>query len=151
MPRPPFGGGAAHNRGVILDAAEEAGVQRLFSMFPNGWPGRGILLLRLVLGSVLVEQGLSGVHSAPFLTAVAVQLAAALAGIFLAVGLWTPAAGFVVLACEFWMATTASADLQQRAVLGGIAAALAMLGPGAVSLDNLLFGRKRVHVRDASR
>jgi putative oxidoreductase len=124
-------------------------VQRLFSMFPNGWPGRGLLLLRLVLGSVLMEQGLSGVHSAPFLT-VAVQLAAALAGIFLALGLWTPAAGVVVLACEFWMAITTSADLQQRALLSSIAAALAMLGPGAVSLDNLLFGRKRMHVRSAS-
>ncbi len=125
-------------------------MQRLFSMFPSGWPGRGLLLLRLVLGSVLMEQGLSGVHSAPFLSAVAVDLAAALAGIFLAVGLWTPAAGVVVLACEFWMAITASADLHQRALLGTISSALAMLGPGAVSLDNLLFGRKRMHVRGAS-
>jgi putative oxidoreductase len=147
---PPFGGSAADKRGVILDTAEEAGVQRLFSMFPNGWPGRGLLLLRLVLGSVLMEQGLSGLHSAPFLTAVAVHLAAALAGIFLTVGLWTPAAGFVVLACEFWMAIIVPTDLQQRALLGSNAAALAMLGPGAISLDNLLFGRKRMHVRGAS-
>jgi putative oxidoreductase len=136
--------------GVILVAAEEAGVQRLFSMFPNGWPGRGLLLLRLVLGSVLMEQGFSGVHAAPSFTAVAVHLAAVLAGIFLVVGLWTPAAGVVALGCEFWMAITASADWQQRAVLGSIAAALAMLGPGAVSLDNLLFGRKRMHVREMS-
>ena len=125
-------------------------MQRLFSMFPNGWPGRGLLLLRLVLGSVLMKQGLSGAHSATFLAVVAVHVAAALAGVFLAVGLWTPAAGVVVLAFEFWMAITAPADLQQQAVLGSVAAALAMLGPGAVSLDNLLFGRKRMHVRGAS-
>ena len=124
-------------------------MQRLFSMFPGGWPGRGLLLLRVVLGSVLMEQGLSGVHSAPFLSTVAVDLAAALAGIFVAVGLWTPAAGVVVLVCEFWMAITASADLHQCALMGSISAALAMLGPGAVSLDNLLFGRKRMHVRGA--
>jgi hypothetical protein len=30
-------------------------VQRLFSMFPNSWPGAGLLLLRLVSGGLLIN------------------------------------------------------------------------------------------------
>jgi hypothetical protein len=33
-------------------------VQRFFSMFPNSRPGAGLLLLRLVSGGLLINQGL---------------------------------------------------------------------------------------------
>jgi hypothetical protein len=55
-------------------------------MFPNGWPGTGLLLLRLVSGALLIHQGLI----AP--AWVAIQPVAALAGGFLIASFWTPVA-----------------------------------------------------------
>jgi putative oxidoreductase len=115
-------------------------VQRLFSMFPNGWPGTGLLLLRLVSGGFLVSQGLIAPRSVP------VQPVAALAGAFLIAGLWTPLAGVVVVACEAWIALVVAGEFRTSALVSTIATALAMLGPGSTSLDNLFYGRKRVDI-----
>ena len=115
---------------------EDAGATTV-SMFPNGWPGTGLLLLRSASGVLLVKQGLSGAHAS-----VADPLGA-LAGASLIAGLWTPLAGTVALACEVRIAFTIAADLRNAILLGAIGAALAMLGPGSRSVDNLLFGRKR--------
>jgi putative oxidoreductase len=109
-------------------------------MFPNGWPGTGLLLLRLVSGALLIHQGLI---ATPW---VAIQPVAALAGALLIVGFWTPVAGVVVLACELWIALAVADELRTSALLGTIGIALAMLGPGSTSLDNLFFGRKRFDV-----
>ncbi len=113
-------------------------VQRLFSMFPNAWPGAGLLLLRLVSGALLIHQGLIGPRSMD------PQPIAAVAGAFLIAGLWTPVVGVFVMAFELWRALTMTQDLQSSVLLGTIGAALAMIGPGATSLDNRFFGRKRI-------
>jgi putative oxidoreductase len=109
-------------------------------MFPNGWPGTGLLLLRLVSGALLIHQGLIAPRSVP------VQPVAALAGAFLIAGLWIPVVGVVVLACELWIALTVADDLRTSALVGTIGIALAMLGPGSTSLDNLFYGRKRFDI-----
>jgi putative oxidoreductase len=36
-------------------------VQRLFSTFADGWPGIGLLLLRLLTGAALIHFGLTGI------------------------------------------------------------------------------------------
>jgi uncharacterized membrane protein YphA (DoxX/SURF4 family) len=113
-------------------------VQRLFSMFPNAWPGAGLLLLRLVSGALLIYQGPIGPRS------MVLQPIAAVAGAILIVGLWTPVVGAFVMAFELWRALTMTQDLRSAVLLGTIGAALAMIGPGATSLDNLRFGRKRI-------
>jgi putative oxidoreductase len=115
-------------------------VQRLFSMFPNGWPGAGLLLLRLVSGAFLIHQGLIAPR------AVLIQPVAAVAGVFLIAGLWLPIAGVVVICCELWIALAVADELRTSALLGTIGIALAMLGPGSTSLDNLFYGRKRFDI-----
>jgi putative oxidoreductase len=115
-------------------------VQRLFSMFPNGWPGTGLLMLRLVSGAVLIHQGLIVPRSVP------IQPVAALAGAFVIAGLWTPLAGVVVIACELWIALAVADAIRTCALVGTIGIALAMLGPGSTSLDNLFYGRKRFDI-----
>jgi len=106
-------------------------------MFPNGWPGTGLLLLRAASGALLIRQGLIGPRS------ILIQLLEVLAGTLLIGGLWTPIAGVVVIVCQSWAAITTADDPRSAVLLATIGAALAMLGPGSASLDNHFFGRKR--------
>ena len=121
-------------------------MQRLFSMFPEGWPGRALLLLRLVAGILVVYDGITGVMGAPQRGSVALQVIAAGAGIFLLAGLWTPIAGTLVALTELGIALLGTAHLASTILLATIGAALAFLGPGARSIDALLFGRKRLDI-----
>src|SRR6478672_5599331 len=81
-------------------------LQRLFSTFPNSWPGLGLLLLRISLGIALISFVAAGLSagkpsgSIPF----ARDLIAALAGFFLIAGLWTPVMGILVAIDEIWIA-----------------------------------------------
>jgi hypothetical protein len=117
-------------------------MQRLFSMFPNSWPGIALLLLRVAL-SANVAYGaleLSATVNAAWVLAVFGTVAAALG-----LGLLIPftavlAACFEITLWHFSFGTIAA--LHVCAIL--IAVALAMLGPGAYSLDAKLFGRRRV-------
>src|SRR5258708_19978833 len=51
-------------------------LQRLFSMFPNGWPGAALLLLRLVAGILLIYDGVVALRIGPDLQATILQSAA---------------------------------------------------------------------------
>jgi len=123
-------------------------LQRLFSMFPNGWPGRGLLLLRVVSGFLLIHDGIAELISAPRPEAIVRQSVAIGAGMLLLVGLWTPVAGTVVVVVELWTLLMRSGHLRSPIVLAMLAAALAMLGPGYWSIDARLYGRKRIDIPD---
>lgn len=112
-------------------------------MFPNGWPGKGLLLMRLVVFSLTAATAIPDISNAGN-WAGTVQKAAALACAFLLlIGLATPYAAIAMSVCEVWIVLSASLQWPLASALGGIAVALAMLGPGSVSIDALLFGRKR--------
>jgi uncharacterized membrane protein YphA (DoxX/SURF4 family) len=115
-------------------------------MFPNGWPGRGLLLLRLVVGFILIHDGVAALMDVPQRESIALQVIAAIAGIFLLVGLWTPIAGAVVALSELWIALTGTDHPRGTILLATLGIALAFLGPGAVSIDARLFGRKRLDI-----
>jgi uncharacterized membrane protein YphA (DoxX/SURF4 family) len=69
------------------------------------------------------------------------------AGIFLLVGLWTPVAGTLVAMVEVWSIFVVSGDPGVPIMLAALGAALAMIGPGAWSIDARLFGRKHIETR----
>jgi uncharacterized membrane protein YphA (DoxX/SURF4 family) len=70
------------------------------------------------------------------------------AGLLLLAGLWTPIAGMLVAAIQVWKIFLLPEDLWVYILLGTLGAALAMLGPGAWSVDARLFGWKRVELPD---
>jgi hypothetical protein len=118
-------------------------LRRLYSTFAGGWPGIGLLLMRLVIGSILLVRAswpLWNDHPVqPILTSAALAAPAVL----LAIGLWTPLAGLAVAAIEISQIVTPD-DLLVPVLTGTIGGALAMLGPGRWSLDARLFGWKRI-------
>jgi hypothetical protein len=119
-------------------------VQRLFSTFPQGPPGVGLVLLRAAVAGPLVQQAVVGVlHASP---PPPLGLAAAGAALLLLVGLWTPVAGVLVAVAELGLAWSHPAEPWTAVHLGILGAALAMLGPGGWSVDALLFGRKHIEI-----
>jgi uncharacterized membrane protein YphA (DoxX/SURF4 family) len=132
----------------MLNIIVEVFVQRLFSMFPNGWPGKGLLLLRLVSGFLLIHDGVTELLGGPQLDGIIRQSLATGAGVLLLVGLWTPMAGVLVVIVEGLTALSRADSLRNCVVLATLGAALAMLGPGVRSIDARLFGRKRIDIRE---
>ena len=67
-------------------------------------------------------------------------------GVFLLVGLWTPIAGAIIAATEPWIALTGTDHPRGTILLASLGIALAILGPGALSIDARLYGRKRLDI-----
>jgi uncharacterized membrane protein YphA (DoxX/SURF4 family) len=120
-------------------------VQRLFSTFADGWPGRGLLLQRLLVGGLLVYCGVASVTAAAHFEIATTQILGAAAGALLLAGLWTPVAGAVVTVVEAWVAFSHRGNPWIPLMLAVLGASLAMIGPGAWSLDARLFGRKQIN------
>jgi putative oxidoreductase len=78
------------------------------------------------------------------------NLIASVGGVFLLAGLWTPIMGTAVALDEVWIGLALYAprrvDAWIHIFLGVLSVSLAMLGPGAWSIDARLFGRKRFDI-----
>jgi putative oxidoreductase len=136
-------------------------LHRLFSAFPAGFPGLGLLLLRVVVAAALVGHGILCLLSSDRVTlAVSLPLALILvSGVCLLIGFLTPIlsllAGLESLGIAFsWgplrLMTPFESKLALLPVIA-IAAAIALLGPGAFSIDARLFGWKEIVIPPASR
>jgi putative oxidoreductase len=121
-------------------------LQRLFSMFPNGLPGAGLLLLRLVCGVLVISGAVTTTLGASHTQAFILQPIALAAALLLFVGLWTPIAGLVIVLIELWLALSETRGIENSILLATLGAALALLGPGAHSVDAKLYGRKRIEI-----
>jgi uncharacterized membrane protein YphA (DoxX/SURF4 family) len=100
--------------------------------------------MRLVAGTALIDQAVTTLHSGFSIEPATLQILAAAAGILLFLGLWTPIAGVLVAVIEVWSIFSSVRDPWIHILLGTLGAALAMLGPGAWSIDARLFGWKRI-------
>lgn len=113
-------------------------VQRLFSMFPRGLPGLALLLLRASVAIALVLEDYahrralsSGMHGAAILLSTA-----------LCAGYLTPIAAALALLFHGLIWSRLGVGAAGGAIILFLdAMALALLGPGAYSIDSYRFGR----------
>jgi uncharacterized membrane protein YphA (DoxX/SURF4 family) len=129
-------------------------LQRLFSTFPGGRPGIGLLLLRATLGGIAIALGaleLAGLSQrTPMMWMVACLLI--LSGGGLIAGFLTPFASLLASLCVLaitlsWvpgptLAPVGATLLALLMIVTGLG--IALLGPGAFSVDGLLFGRREI-------
>ena len=126
-------------------------MQRLFSTFADGWPGGGILILRVAAGGALIDRGIAAVRAGAPADFVALQVAGALAGLLLVGGLWTPIVGVLAGLLEGSIAFMASGTQPLAIMLATLGISIAMIGPGAWSIDARLYGRKQLLPPEPSR
>ena len=128
-------------------------MRRLFSTFAGGWPGVGLLLMRLVAAIAFISHGISR-FPGELQIELARHVLAIGAGILLLAGLWTPFAGALAVVLEVWHAFSLHPPALHRddpwvhILLGTLGAALALVGPGKWSVDSRLYGWKRITIRD---
>jgi len=103
-------------------------------------------LLRVAAGSSLIARSILVLANTPTFGSGFFQLFITTVGLLLIAGLWTPvvAAGMVLL--ELWRTISRHGDPASDILLCALALAIALLGPGAWSVDARLFGWKRIEI-----
>jgi hypothetical protein len=119
-------------------------LQRLFSTFANGLPGKGLLGLRIVLAAYVIQNCLTGDSNGTGLTQLMLRIISGAGGAFIFIGLWTPVAGASCALVELWAAASEPGDPWARVLAAAVGAGLAVLGPGAYSIDAHAYGRRRI-------
>ena len=132
-----------HQSGT-LDAGEV--LQRLYSTFPNGWPGTGLVALRVAIGAYMIRSGFEIFQSVHFGLG-AIQIAAVALGLSLLAGFWTPIAGLMAAFLQI-PGLLHGRETAENLLAAAIGIGLASLGPGAWSVDALRYGRKRISLRN---
>ncbi len=131
-------------------------MQRLFSTFPDGAPGLGLLLLRVAVAAALAVHTVTCLAERSHVTlgAWAVVALAAVGGVSLLTGLLTPLGSAIAalaaggLTLSFLPAPAGNVfEARLTAVVVVLAAvAIGLIGPGAFSLDAALFGRREITI-----
>jgi uncharacterized membrane protein YphA (DoxX/SURF4 family) len=129
-------------------------LRRLFSSFPEGWPGIGLIFLRLIVAVNAIVCGIDALiepsrHASSTWAFGSLAIAA---GAAILVGFVTPAAGaaatvgYLTETVRSFLMTDGSNHISPLAAfnLAAISAALVFLGPGAFSIDARLFGRREI-------
>jgi uncharacterized membrane protein YphA (DoxX/SURF4 family) len=111
--------------------------------------------MRLSLGIALICLGAATLlGESPAAISVAQQIIAAAAGGLVIAGLWTPVTAALAALDQIWIALSfpsSQGGVWIHILLGALCASVAMLGPGAWSIDARLFGRRRFPTRPPKR
>lgn len=119
-------------------------MQRLFTTFPNGWPGAGLLLLRVACTCPVILDGFSALSGSSASDAVSIRLGGLLPATLLLLGLYTPVAALLQMLLEISLILVMPSLASLHLTRALISVALMGLGPGAWSVDARIYGRKRI-------
>jgi uncharacterized membrane protein YphA (DoxX/SURF4 family) len=132
----------------------------MFSTFPDGLSGLGLVILRFVLGALLtisVFASLRDRHDWNVLTAMVVILTL-ISGLLIITGYRTRlaamVAGVAMVGCMVFLTSAQGLEMLDtrttEIIAITIAIAVACLGPGAFSIDSRLFGRREIVIPKSS-
>jgi uncharacterized membrane protein YphA (DoxX/SURF4 family) len=128
-------------------------VRRLFSTFPTGWPGLGLLLLRTVVASAVIHTGAQFLAAWPELNASLIVSISFATGLCLLLGVITPLVSLIVVfslvVSHFFGVTAPNGFVLSGFVVlrvATLALAIALVGPGAFSFDARIFGRREIRI-----
>ena len=122
-------------------------MRRLFSSFPNGLPGTGLLLLRLTLAGGLFADAATRFHKSD-IPLILHAVGEILAGALLLIGLWTAIVAILACVLQLGMLASTHGIVELHLLRAALGLCLAVLGPGAQSVDARLFGRRRVEIKN---
>ena len=123
-------------------------MQKLFSAFPGGWPGLGLLLLRVLVGVTLVVETLAYAQATPLTLSngAAATLVLIIASCLL-VGFLTPISAILTGLGAISLSVSGTFESNQTSLnLIVLATAIGLLGPGAFSIDARMFGRREISI-----
>jgi putative oxidoreductase len=101
-------------------------------------------LLRLVAGGALINRGIAATSVGTSTGLLVLQISGAAAGLLILGGVWTPVVGMLAGMVEVGIALTQPGTQSLAIMLAGLGISLAMIGPGAWSIDARLYGRKQL-------
>jgi uncharacterized membrane protein YphA (DoxX/SURF4 family) len=136
-------------------------LQRTFSGFPSGWPGLALLLLRLVVGGAASLQACLVITASFGVVQINVVGASftLITGLVMIIGFMSPITSVLLAvgALSLTMHSNVAGHLllfesgMARLEFIAISVALIFLGPGALSLDARLYGRREVKMNGNDR
>ena len=107
--------------------------------------------MRLTLASLLIEHSVGGLVRGAALASSVVHWLAILLGILLVLGFWTPVTAALIAIGAIWQTLSSSGSWPQYVSFAALAIALALLGPGAWSIDARRYGWKEIKIPEGGR
>jgi uncharacterized membrane protein YphA (DoxX/SURF4 family) len=103
--------------------------------------------LRFAVGASLIVEKVPLIWVIPQSFGIEVRIVMVCVGISLLCGLWTPVMGALAAAIELLIAFSPVGGDATHILLAILSFSLALLGPGAWSIDGHIFGRKRIDIK----
>jgi hypothetical protein len=104
--------------------------------------------MRIVAGAALGFKAVNSLSNPLHIGSASIIVLQLGVALLLLVGLWTPFAGVLVVVLEGRLLLARPQDPWPHILLATLGGALALLGPGAWSIDAWLFGWKRINIRN---
>lgn len=124
-------------------------LQKLFSAFPNGLPGVGLLLLRAFVSVLIALTVFDTAHASAGPVAWVVAGVSFAIAVCLLAGFMTPLIAATIVTGGIVLAVSNTVPVRLEVII--LAVVIALLGPGAFSLDARMFGRREILVPNTSR